>query len=46
MTNKQIEEQIAIIKKVTAEACKSKKTARKFLTDAGIIKTNMKKNKR
>ncbi len=38
MTETQIKEQILVIKQATAEASKSKETARKFLMDAGIIK--------
>jgi hypothetical protein len=32
-----IDEQVEVIKKVTAEAAKSKESALKFLRDAGII---------
>jgi hypothetical protein len=39
MTSKQIEEQIAAIRTVTAEVLKSKESAIQFLTEAGIIKT-------
>ena len=38
MTDIAIQEQITAIKKATAKALKSKASARKFLTDAGIIK--------
>lgn len=38
MTDEQIKKQIEAIQKATAKACKSKRAARKFLTDAGIIK--------
>ena len=36
MTDEQVQEQIEQIRRVTKEICKSKKTARKFLRDAGI----------
>jgi hypothetical protein len=38
MTKKEIDKMVEIIKKVTKKACKNKKSARKFLTKAGIIK--------
>ncbi|HTE34704.1 MAG TPA: hypothetical protein VK666_30200 [Chryseolinea sp.] len=37
MTQITVEQQIEAIKKVTAEALKSKESARQFLIDAGII---------
>lgn len=37
MTDKEAQETIAALKRVTAEACKSPETARQFLIDAGII---------
>jgi hypothetical protein len=46
MTSKQIEEQIAAIRTVTAEVLKSKETAIQFLTEAGIIKSSPTKKKR
>ncbi len=36
MTDEQVNEQIEIIRRATKTASKSKKTARKFLRDAGI----------
>ncbi len=38
MTKKEIDELVKAIKKVTKKACKNKKSARKFLVEAGIIK--------
>lgn len=38
MTEKQIEEQIHIIKKATENALKSKKTTLRFLIEAGIVR--------
>lgn len=46
MTEKQIQEQIDAIRKATAEACKSKEAAIKFLTDARIINMKRKTIKR
>jgi hypothetical protein len=43
MTQEAIQKQIEAIKKVNAEARQSKETALKFLTGAGIIKDNPKK---
>lgn len=37
MTDKQIIQQIEAIKKASEKACKSKRSALKFLRDAGII---------
>ena len=37
MTDQAIQKQIADIKKVTTEIVKSKESARKFLSDLGII---------
>ena len=36
MSDKQIEEQLATMKAATADAMKSKETARQYLIDAGI----------
>jgi hypothetical protein len=36
MTDEQVKEQIEMIERVTKQISKSKKTARKFLRDAGI----------
>jgi hypothetical protein len=38
MTKKEIDELVKAMKKVTKKACKNKKSARKFLVKAGIIK--------
>ena len=38
MTKKEIDKMVKAIEKITKKACKSKKSARKFLIDAGIIK--------
>lgn len=38
MTDEQVKEQIETLKSATKEASKSKKTAIKFLRDAGILK--------
>jgi hypothetical protein len=43
MTSKQIEEQIAAIRSATAVAMQSKETAIRFLRDAGIAKTPIRK---
>jgi hypothetical protein len=43
MTSKQIEEQIATIRAATAVAMQSKETAIRFLRDAGIAKTPIRK---
>lgn len=40
MTQIAIQQQIEAIRKASAEAGKSKETARQFLIDAGIIKTS------
>jgi len=51
MTQIAIQQQIEVIRKASAEALKSKETARQFLIDAGIIKdlkkvqTSAKRNK-
>ncbi len=45
MNSKQIEEQIEAIRAVTAEAMKSKETAVRFLTEAGIYKNLVPKEK-
>ncbi len=42
MTEKEIEEQIEIIRKASDEAMKSKESARQFLIDAGIIEDDNK----
>jgi hypothetical protein len=42
MTQIAIQRQIEVIRQATAEARKSKETARQFLIDAGIIKDNAK----
>lgn len=42
MTKEQIEEQIRVIRSATKKACKNKKTALKFLRDAGILKDKKK----
>jgi hypothetical protein len=42
MTQISIQEQIEIIRQASAEARKSKETARQFLIDAGIIKEESK----
>jgi hypothetical protein len=38
MRKKEIDQMVKAIKKVTKKACKNKKSARKFLVEAGIIK--------
>ena len=38
MKKKQIDQMVKAIRKVTKKACKNKKSARKFLIKAGIIK--------
>jgi len=38
MRKKEIDQMVKEIRKVTKKACKSKKSARKFLVKAGIIK--------
>lgn len=38
MTKKQIDEQVKAIRILTKRVCKNKKSARKFLIKAGIIK--------
>jgi len=38
MTKKQIDEQVKSIRILTKRVCKNKKSARKFLIKAGIIK--------
>ena len=38
MRKKEIDQMVKDIKKATRKACKNKKTARKFLIDAGIVK--------
>jgi hypothetical protein len=38
MTKKQIDEQVKAIRRLTKRVCKNKKSARKFLIKAGIIK--------
>ena len=38
MTKKQIDEQVNAIRVLTKRVCKNKKSARKFLIKAGIIK--------
>ena len=38
MRKKQIDQMVRAIRKVTKKACKNKKSARKFLVKAGIIK--------
>ena len=38
MTKKQIDEQVKAIRRLTKRVCKNKKSARKFLIQAGIIK--------
>ena len=38
MRKEQIDQMVKAIKKVTKKACKNKKSARKFLVKAGIIK--------
>lgn len=38
MRKKQIDQMVKAIRKVTKKACKNKKSARKFLIKAGIIK--------
>jgi hypothetical protein len=45
MTQAQIDEQIQIIREVSAEALKSKEASRKFLIDAGIIQDKPPKKK-
>jgi hypothetical protein len=42
MTQISVQQQIEIIRQVSAEARKSKETARRFLIDAGIIKEGSK----
>jgi hypothetical protein len=42
MTQIAIQHQIEVIRQATAEARKSKETARQFLIDAGIIKDKIK----
>ena len=42
MTQIAIQQQIEVIRKASAEALKSKETARQFLIDAGIIKAGKK----
>jgi hypothetical protein len=42
MTDEQMQRQIEIIQQASAEARKSKESARQFLMDAGIIKENKK----
>jgi hypothetical protein len=42
MTQTAIQQQIEIIRQASAEARKSKETARQFLIDAGIIKDEKK----
>ena len=42
MTQIAIQQQIEVIRKASAEALKSKETARQFLIDAGIIKDQKK----
>jgi hypothetical protein len=46
MTSKQIEEQIAAIRAVTAKGLESKESAIRILTEAGIIKPSPTKKKR
>ncbi len=46
MTNKEIKEEIEIIKKKGAEICKSKKSARKFLFSLGMYTKSGKLKKR
>jgi hypothetical protein len=38
MRKKQIDQMVKAIRKMTKKACKNKKSARKFLVEAGIIK--------
>lgn len=38
MTQEQIDKQITVLRKASAEAGKSKESARQFLMEAGIIK--------
>jgi hypothetical protein len=38
MRKKEIDQMVRAIRKVTKKACKDKKSARKFLVKAGIIK--------
>jgi hypothetical protein len=45
MDNITVQEQIEIIKRATHKALRSKKAARKFLADAGIILRDMKPKK-
>ena len=42
MTDAQIQHQIEVIRRATADALKSKESARQFLIDAGIIKPEKK----
>jgi hypothetical protein len=42
MTQTEIQQQIEVIRQATAEALKSKETARQFLIDAGIIREERK----
>lgn len=42
MTQTAIQRQIEVIRQASAEARRSKETARQFLIDAGIIKDNSK----
>ncbi len=42
MTQAEIQHQIELIRKVSAEVLKSKESARQFLIDAGIIKDDKK----
>jgi len=42
MTQIAIQQQIEVIRQATAEALKSKESARQFLIDAGIIKDDKK----
>lgn len=46
MTSKQIEEQIAAIRAVTAKALESKESAIRILTEAGIIKPSTAEKKK
>lgn len=45
MTSKQIEEQIAAIRAVTAKGLESKESAIRILTEAGILKPTRTKKK-
>lgn len=43
MTQERIQRQIEVLEIVTAEICKSKESAHKFLVDAGIVKPRKKR---